>query len=288
MQGDEVRLDNYLGGQRVQDTRSERGRIPDSYDPGGILDLPEVSSGTQNPGNQRPRDQNPSAQGFSTQGSSAQGFGTRGFVTGQPAVYTPEASGKQPRKHLEASAEAPGARWTYVVKKGDTLERIARHQLGDHRRWTEIQALNGNLDPRKVRLGQKLTMPARRAARGATPRAQQPATTKPREASYKKTTPAPQKNQGGEYYVVQSGDVLGTISLKTLGTSKRWREILDLNPKVDPRRLLVGTKLRLPKRGAGTPAPVGPQLGGPQVAKNDVRPTPASVRKSGKKGFVVR
>jgi nucleoid-associated protein YgaU len=270
MQGDTVRLDPYSGAQPVRDTRGDRGRLSNSYDPQGILDLPAG----------RTRNENPDAQKFDT----------RGYVIEQPVEqptdYRPESAAKLSRKTLAASVAGPGSHWTYVVKKGDTLERIARRHLDDPRRWTEIQALNGNIDPRRVRLGQKLVMPARRASRGTTPSAKNPATTKPREASYKKPTPAPAKNQGGEYYVVQPGDVLGKISLKTLGTSKRWREILDLNPKVDPRRLMVGTKLRLPKRGAGTPAPLGQQ-----VAKNDVRTIPASVRKtnkSGKSGFVVR
>ncbi|MEE8467432.1 MAG: LysM domain-containing protein [Planctomycetota bacterium] len=273
MRGDALRLERRAGGQPAPGARSGRGPVPGSYDSRGILDLPAGSNRSQ-----EPRDQN----------FRAQDFGGMGFAVGQPAEYAPPSAAKQPRKTVQPTAAGTGTYWTYVVKKGDTLERIARHQLGDARRWPEIQALNGNLDPRRVGLGQKLTMPAVRGTRGA-PRqsAKDPATIRPREATYKKSSGTPAKAQGGEYYVVQPGDVLGTIALKKLGTSKRWREILDLNPKVDPRRLLVGTKLRLPQRGGGTPAPVGPRVG-PKLAQGDVRTTPASVRKGAKKGFVVR
>jgi len=50
----------------------------------------------------------------------------------------------------------------------------------------------------------------------------------------------------GVEYLVQSGDTLGGIAQKTLGTSGRWREIQALNGNLDPKNLHVGTKLVLP------------------------------------------
>lgn len=50
---------------------------------------------------------------------------------------------------------------TYTVKAGDTLSAIAARELGDSSRWTDIADLNGIRDPRKLRVGQVLKLPAK-------------------------------------------------------------------------------------------------------------------------------
>lgn len=47
----------------------------------------------------------------------------------------------------------------YVVKNGDSLQRIAERVLRDARRWKEIADLNGIADPYKLRPGQTLKLP---------------------------------------------------------------------------------------------------------------------------------
>jgi len=47
----------------------------------------------------------------------------------------------------------------YVVRKGETLQRIARDQLGDEERWSEIARLNGMQAPYRISVGQKLRLP---------------------------------------------------------------------------------------------------------------------------------
>lgn len=53
---------------------------------------------------------------------------------------------------------ADGTR-TYVVKKGDTFERIAVAELGSKRRTSELLELNAGLDPTKLKLGMSLKLP---------------------------------------------------------------------------------------------------------------------------------
>ena len=50
---------------------------------------------------------------------------------------------------------------THVVKQGDTLWALAVKHLGSGSRWTEIQALNGGIDPHKLRIGSTLKIPER-------------------------------------------------------------------------------------------------------------------------------
>ena len=53
-------------------------------------------------------------------------------------------------------------------------------------------------------------------------------------------------NQGGTY-IVKKGDTLWDLADKRLGSGSRWREIAKLNGVKDPRRLQIGTKLKMPK-----------------------------------------
>lgn len=48
---------------------------------------------------------------------------------------------------------------TYTVQPGDTLAQISKHLLGSASRWQEIAKANGISDPRKLRVGQELTIP---------------------------------------------------------------------------------------------------------------------------------
>jgi len=52
------------------------------------------------------------------------------------------------------------------------------------------------------------------------------------------------KKTANEFYMIQRGDTLKKISKKMLGDAKRWKEIVKLNPKVDPECLTIGMKLR--------------------------------------------
>ena len=73
-----------------------------------------------------------------------------------------------------------------------------------------------------------LLTPTQRAAERATP-----AVTAPQPAA-------------ARTYTVKAGDTLSAIAAKHLGDWKRWEEIARLNGIRDPRRLQIGTKLRLP------------------------------------------
>lgn len=57
----------------------------------------------------------------------------------------------------------------YVVKRGDTLRRIAKATLGDAALFPRIVELNGLRDPDRLRAGQRLEIPARRDLAPAAP-----------------------------------------------------------------------------------------------------------------------
>ncbi|WP_051656434.1 LysM peptidoglycan-binding domain-containing protein [Butyrivibrio sp. AE3004] len=61
-----------------------------------------------------------------------------------------------------ASAETDSSGSTYVVQKGDFLEKIAQEQLGDSKRWKEIYELNKDKikNPSIIRAGMELRLTA--------------------------------------------------------------------------------------------------------------------------------
>ena len=67
--------------------------------------------------------------------------------------------------------------------------------------------------------------------------------------------------------MIQKGDVLSRIAQRELGSASRWKEIVALNPGLDPNRLMVGKKLRMPG-GSGAPAqPSAPRRSPEAVAQ---------------------
>ena len=60
-----------------------------------------------------------------------------------------------PSKGLEAGSV------TYRIKRGDTLEGLAKSRLGDARRVRDIKRLNPTVDPTRLRIGQIVYLPAR-------------------------------------------------------------------------------------------------------------------------------
>ena len=53
---------------------------------------------------------------------------------------------------------------SHVVTKGDTLSEISKRYLGTAGRWREIQSANRGLDPNRLRIGQRITLPCARPA----------------------------------------------------------------------------------------------------------------------------
>jgi nucleoid-associated protein YgaU len=136
---------------------------------------------------------------------------------------------------VKPEPEPVAASWTYTVKAGDAGELIAREQLGDGRRWTEVAALN-NIDRNALlRIGQTLKMPPKVAV---TP------TDNGHTESVRPAAPA-----NTVVYTVTKFDIgLIQIAEEQLGDKARWKEVADLNHLVKPYKILVGQKIFLPRQ----------------------------------------
>ncbi len=127
-------------------------------------------------------------------------------------------------------APARPARVTHVVQPGETLCNIARDYFGSSRHWKRIADANPGVDPDRLTIGAKLVIPEPSAV---------PETDEedPGETAASETI----------LYKVESGDTLYAIARKVLGDEKRYKEILEANPDLDPDRLSIGETLRIRK-----------------------------------------
>lgn len=182
-------------------------------------------------------------------------------VAEDPAKAKEKAEGSK-----AVDAPAASTPTTYKVQQGDTFESIARAKLGDAKRQTEIAKLNPNVKPKALRIGQELVLPGAKPAAKESGKAVE-ATVEPKskdpkakdgaakdgvakDATAKAVAPkAVSKDDGADRsYVVGKGDTFGRIAQTQLGSSKRIDEIRELNPNVDPTRLRIGQRLKLPKK----------------------------------------
>jgi len=93
--------------------------------------------------------------------------------------------------------------------------------------------------------------PVERPAPAAQPAPAETATPKT-AATQPRTIPQPPASQPVRAkskprdYVVQKNDTLWSIAKKQLGSGKRWREIVAMNPGLVPAKLMPNTVIRLP------------------------------------------
>lgn len=160
---------------------------------------------------------------------------------------------------LVAVPSAPSGR-THTVSEGDTLWSIAARHYGSGSAHKEIARANASKlgEGGELRVGTTLILPTLdeaapvSTAEKTAPRAEAPietASAEPKkDAASKSDEPAKKKDRPGTY-TVRPGDTLAAIAKKTLGTSSRWEDILDLNRGVidDETSIPAGTLLRLPK-----------------------------------------
>ena len=162
--------------------------------------------------------------------------GTNALAT-NTTVYVPPAP-EPPTPTASRASE-------YTIVKGDYFEKIAK----DHGVTTKaIQDANPGVDSKKLKIGQKIQIPAAASAVAA------PA-----------GTPAVADTTGAEQiYKVKSGDTL-TVIAKHLNVSVKTIE--KANPQIDPNKLKVGDKLKVPaKASAPVAAPVVPEATAPAQA----------------------
>jgi LysM repeat protein len=171
--------------------------------------------------------------------------------TNPPVVMPPVVT--NPPVVAPVVPEATGT--DYVIVKGDTLARIAKKNGVTLK---ALEAANPGVVPTKLKVGQKLTIPAGSAAA---------------PAAAGSTDTAGASSDGGETYVVKSGDTLTKIA-KSHGTTVK---AIETENNLSTTKIKVGQKLKIPAAAtaAAAPAPVETPAPAAPVVAPVTTPVPA-------------
>lgn len=169
----------------------------------------------------------------------------------------------------------------HTVVRGDSLMEISKKHYGTESLWRRLAEFN-NIRGGTVRIGQRIRVPSREALTGkavadAASTRQAPADArgesrgdtksearpdskpdtkgkddaKPRDGARPKSPEAgPTTRPRIELatYTVRRGDTLAEIAQRTMGSSRRWRELAEFNKLEDADDVPVGKVLRIPGR----------------------------------------
>lgn len=126
---------------------------------------------------------------------------------------------------------APPPTTPYVVKRGDTMQTIAKNWFSSVNKWVLIAQENPLADPMKLKAGQTLRLPPKDARPENIP-----------EKLYAELTTDIK-------YVISSGDTLSAIARRFYGKPDLYTIIYNANRDVipNPDNLKMGIEIRIPK-----------------------------------------
>ena len=169
-------------------------------------------------------------------------------------IALPEGSPRRsttPAQVPRAERQLPAGARYHVVQSGDYLGAISLQYYGTSKKYRAIMEANNISDPRELKVDQKLIIPN---AGGS-------ASSALGSSSHNSTSSLP-PNDAGEWYVVQSGDTLTEIAKRHYGDEQDYRKIMTANSGINPRSLIVGKKLWLPKEAGSRAASSNTSTGG--------------------------
>ena len=181
-----------------------------------------------------------------------------------PDPHTEPGTGGSPSEATPPVVSEPQFR-DVVVQDDDTLERIARREMGAGSLWPEILKANPGLDPRKLRPKQTIRVPVASSSPSGGP-AKDPLLARVPGPGSQPAPVAPLP--GGRIYVVQRGDTLSDIAREQMGAASKVADLIAANQDVlqGTQTIRPGMKLRIPgarsSTGSVAPAPRGPGLDG--------------------------
>ncbi|MFH1023979.1 MAG: LysM peptidoglycan-binding domain-containing protein [Planctomycetota bacterium] len=132
---------------------------------------------------------------------------------------------------VDGDLPAGGREETHVVAKGDTLGGIAKRYYGDESKHVLISKANPGVNPRNLKIGTKLVIPAA-----------------PNKGHDRISDTHGGATGGGKSYTVKKGDSLWKIAKETYGDGNMAKKIRDANNLTDD-NLKIGQKLVLPGKG---------------------------------------
>ncbi|MDD9950537.1 MAG: LysM peptidoglycan-binding domain-containing protein [Zetaproteobacteria bacterium] len=147
------------------------------------------------------------------------------------------------------STHHSGESFTYHIKRGDWLSKIAIQVYGDMSKWPEIARANRKItNPDLIYAGDTLMIPIINAQAEEFAKSYQA-----QHHSGAAVTPEASENSQANHhpaqqtYEVQAGDSLSSIAATLLGSAAQWKALLEHNNQIErPELLQVGMQLNVP------------------------------------------
>jgi nucleoid-associated protein YgaU len=143
-----------------------------------------------------------------------------------PATYMPTFK-KKPGRYV--SIENPKEIY-YEIQEGDTLQKISLNFYGTTKKYLLLSKANPNVNPSNLKLGERIKIPNLKLS----------------ETMKKPEVLLHYQNENKRPYTIKENDVLSIIAEKELGSSKKVKKILEVNPGLKANRLRVGQKIFIP------------------------------------------
>ncbi|MGB0954021.1 MAG: LysM peptidoglycan-binding domain-containing protein [Planctomycetota bacterium] len=215
----------WLGGKKAQPADAEPAAI--MLDPGALESVRLL------PPDKRKRYVDPSR--FYAPPVADPESGDPGRPAGGEVAHLGGGNNPRPVDGPPVGVPADASFRTVRVHQGETLSHIAKRELGDADRWTDLLRWNAIESERKIVVGQKLRIyeidPGELA--GAVDVAED-------------RPPFTDADGQARYHTVAKGEILGRISQIHYGTTKGVQRILSANGVSDANKIRVGQVLLIP------------------------------------------
>jgi LysM repeat protein len=167
----------------------------------------------------------------------------------------------QINKKLPSWAKKSRSKGTYHFHKvrypGESLSVIAEWYTGDVENWPYLAKANPKLDPNRITIGTTVLIPDNLMhTKKEMPREFVDAVGKRHKS--RKAQVAKTKSRSSYHYhkVKYPGESLSIIAKWYTGDVKNWRSVAKVNPKLNPNRITVGDKIRIPNKLLHTQKPM--------------------------------
>ena len=158
---------------------------------------------------------------------------------------------------------------------GESLSIIAKWYTGNLENWRAVARANPELDPDRITMGTKVRIP-KDHLKTEDPMPQDFVSAFGAEPEKPLTSPAakPHASTYLQHTVTWPGESLSLIAKWYTGSLDNWKALANANPELDPDRILMGTKIRIPEEMLQTTDPM-PQEFVTSFGQKPEPPTPA-------------
>jgi len=157
----------------------------------------------------------------------------------------------------KSSESKPAYHYHKVRYPGESLSVIAEWYTGDVENWPHLAKANSKIDPEHITIGTTILIPKNLLHTSKPmPKDFVEAVAKRHRDEKAKAAKAPPKPSYYHHRVKYSGETLSIIAKWYTGDAENWQALTKANPKLNPKRINVGDKIRIPRKLLNTKRPM--------------------------------